>query len=183
MKRVMSVMLIMSLLLIGCSSGESDKKEESKKEDPKQEENKKEETKKEEVKQEENEVGLNHDELLQNNRSSIAGDYVNPNGEVITVNEDGTLTFHNDMDWDASDQVASDVYYTEKGTYEWSLNPKNSPVGGGGVAIIPIGVEVNGYIIQEDGSSVLGTLSTNTDTIRMIHGQNAPTDEGVYTKK
>ncbi|MDF9825394.1 hypothetical protein M2475_001849 [Breznakia sp. PF5-3] len=168
MKKILSVLIMISLLLIGCSNNNR----------------KKETIKREEVPQEiQKAPELNHAEMMNNDRSSIAGDYINPNGEVITVNADGTLNFHGSMNWDVSNQSASDVYYTEEGIYGWALVPKDHPTGAGGVMIFPVGVDVKGFIVQEDGTVVLGTLSTNKETIRMTQGQSAPNEEEVYTKR
>ena len=87
------------------------------------------------------------------------------------------------MDWDVSNQEVSEVTYTEDGTYVWSISPKDSPTGGGGVTIYPIGVDVTGFIFHEDNTTEIGILSTNKETIRMSHGQQAPDNEGVYTKR
>lgn len=172
MKKIMSGLIIMSILLVGCSNETVDKKEEEQvqKENPKEKEVAKEE-------------GLNHEELMQNNRNSIAGEYVKPNGEVITINIDGTLNYPESAEGDSSNQIASSVRYTEDGAYEWDLNQKNSMVGGAYVSIFPIGVDITGVIQQEDGTFKPRTLSTNKDTVRMITGNGIPTENDVYIKK
>lgn len=173
MKKIMSGLVIMSILLVGCSNEKVDKKEEKQvqKEKPKEE-------KKEVVK----EAGLNHEELMQNNRNSIVGEYVNYNGEVITINADGTLNYNNGLD--SSNQIVSEVQYLENGSYQWDLNLKDSPVGGAYVKVYPQGIDILGMTgPNEEGKYEEAVLSTNKEAVRLITRNGIPTEKDVYTKK
>ena len=66
-------------------------------------------------------VELNHDQLIERDFSSIAGEYVNPNGEIVMLGNDGLR----------NGEVSQDEIYYLKGIYQMPIRrPENEPEGG-----------------------------------------------------
>lgn len=115
----------------------------------------------------ENHSELNHYELKDGNFSSIAGEYVNSKGEVVTINAKGLREGEKSM---------SKVYCEEGDSsdgYQMSIFPIGAePDGGYMLTVYPIGIEVNEFV------------KTDTTKIRIGYGNGSPLDdEYIYTKK
>ena len=66
-------------------------------------------------------VELNHDQLIEGDFSSIAGEYVNPNGETVVLGNDGLRVGEVKQD---------EVYFLGK-IYQMNIRrPENEPEGG-----------------------------------------------------
>ena len=109
-------------------------------------------------------LGLNHSEIMAANFSSIAGEYVNSEGNVIFLDEDGL----ND-----NERQTREVYGSPDSGYFMGIHPKEELDGGYLLMVFPIGVEV----LNLEGL-------TDTTKVRICYGQAEPMSvEEVYTKK
>lgn len=140
-----TIMLFLLLMLMGCSD-------------------------KVKTTEETQEINLNHEELMEGNFSSIAGEYVNLKGESIFINDEG---FHSD------DLIGDEVRY-DGSVYFRSLH---ETVDGYGfqMTIYPVGKEVMGYPL---GTSQYEAIPSDITKIRVTYGQADPMSEDeIYTKK
>ncbi len=107
---------------------------------------------------------LNHDEIMAGDFSSIAGEYVNSEGLIFILDEDGLTE---------DERQTGEIYCIPKNIYFMGIHQKTDLDGGYSLVIFPEGVEVP-------------TLEGLTDLtkIRICHGQDYPLRvEEIYTKK
>lgn len=104
-------------------------------------------------------VTLNHEEIMEGNLSSISGEYINSEGEVIILESDIT------------DRLLNDVMYID-GFYYMNVLTDDGMYGIG-LTIYPVGVEVMGWKTNV-GEVVLETDETK---IRIHFGQDIPMSE------
>lgn len=153
MKKVL-VVLFLFVFLIGCSAQEREDISDSTSEDESSEN----------IEISETESELNHEEIMAANFSSIVGEYVNPEGIVIYLDEDGL---------NENERQTREVHGSPENGYSMGIHPKDELDGGYLLMVFPVGVEV---------PNLEGL--TDITKIRICHGQAYPmsTDE-VFTKK
>ncbi len=107
-------------------------------------------------------VELNHDQLMKGDFSSIAGEYVNPKGETVVINNQGLR----------EGEVSQDEIYYLNGIYQMPIRrPENEPEGGYTLTVYPVDVEI------ED-------LDSDIAKVRISYGQASPTSKDqIHTKK
>lgn len=139
MKKI--AIVILTLFLVACSNNDSNEISSKKKEN----------------------VELNHEEIMKGDFSSIAGEYINSKGHVITIGSDGLQE---------NERQTGEITFNNN-IYTMSIHPKNRDDGGYLLMIFPKGVEV---------PNLEGL--TDIEIIRICHGQADPmsTDE-IYIKK
>lgn len=107
-----------------------------------------------------NERNLNHDEVMSGNFTSISGEYINSEGEVIILEDDITA------------KLISDVVYVDNSYYYMNVFTDDGMYGIG-LTIYPVGIEVMGWTLQ-DGDIV---IETDISKIRIYFGQDVPMSE------
>ena len=105
------------------------------------------------------EVVLNHEEIMEGNLSSISGEYINSEGEVIILESDIT------------DRLLDDVMYMD-GFYYMNVLTDDG-MHGVGLTIYPVEVEVKGW--KPNVGEVI--LETDETKIRIHFGQDIPMSE------
>ncbi len=116
------------------------------------------------------EINLNHEELMEGNFSSIAGEYVNLKGESIFINDEG---------YQSDEVIGHEVYYNGS-VYFRNISSK---LDGYGVqmTVYPVGEEVMGYPL---GASQYEIIPSDITKIRITYGHADPmSDDEIYTKK
>lgn len=111
------------------------------------------------------EVILNHEEIMKGNLSSISGEYVNSEGDVIYLEPNFQERLINDV------RHGSDKYY---------LNVRTDDGMFGVLLIIyPVGVDVNGW--DRDYGDVI--FETDVSKVRIYFGHDLPmSGEEIFTR-
>ena len=106
---------------------------------------------------------INNEQIMKGNFSSIAGEYVNPKGDVINIDYDGLRD---------NERQTSEIIFNNN-IYTMGIHPKNQDSGGYLLMIFPKGIEV---------PNLEGL--TDTNKIRICYGQADPMSiDEIYTKK
>ena len=114
------------------------------------------------------ETKLNHDQLMLGDVSSIAGEYINSEGRVISLDAE-----------DIKERLTSEVVYTDQKYYYLNVRTDDGMFGVG-LHIYPVGVEVTTWSSQE-GYFI---MDTDTSKVRIYYGHDIPLSENeIYEKK
>lgn len=119
-----------------------------------------------------------HDQLMTGDFSAVAGEYINPEGKSITINNEGLAVDEFGLS-DDSEYIDGDIEYDMygyDGMYLASMRRKGDPESGCLLVVIPAGVKI----------SYKGNVMFNTDTtkVRIFYSQGFPQEENeIYTKK
>lgn len=112
-------------------------------------------------------VILDHEEIMRGNFSSIEGEYINFEGQIITIDAE-----------DFSERLVGDVEYVNEQYYYMTLLADDGMLRIG-FEIYPIGVEV---VTWDDEGTIV--LETDTSKIRVRYAQAEPlSGKDFYTKK
>ena len=111
--------------------------------------------------------GLDHDEIMDGDLSSIAGEYINSEGHVIVL----------DAQW-ITQRLLSEVTYADDGRYFMNVLTDDGMYGIG-LEILPVGVE--GVVWQVNSNNIL--MKTDTSKIRIRYYQAEAISETEYYYK
>lgn len=111
--------------------------------------------------------GINHEEIMRGDLSSIAGEYVNSEGNVIVLDAE-----------QIKERIISDVTYTDDGRYFMNVLTDDGMYGIG-LEILPVGVE--GLVWKINSNDIL--LKTDTSKIRIRYYQAEAISETEYYYK
>lgn len=111
--------------------------------------------------------------LLEGDFSGIAGDYINSEGEIVTLLANGNVAFENGIGILRGSPKINDIE-EEQGTYQWGFSFSDNELSGGRTVLYPIGIKVyDGYDYLDD----------DTSKIRLTFGNGFPTANEIYYKK
>lgn len=107
------------------------------------------------------EKGLQVDQLVKGDFSSLAGTWANSTGHVLTFSADGLVSGGGEVTG-----IEASGYGTVKGHYILK------PVGGGAIEFIPAGIVLQDYTYEQDGGEVILPDISDSHVDRIWMGQD-----------